>query len=1100
MNKEWRTYFERARKMNKSIFILLISLLLIRFSFASRSVSTRDREAQLETISEILRYIYKDNLSDLPATEEDIAVLETSTDSKDLLAFALLEMMEAIQKGELDLYAGVEANSSSATEEAPIISDESLSASSAEVNNESKLSLSPDLTVGLETVSMYAMESAEELSGPLDSCIIPSGTYIITSLPLQIEGHVVICAGATLIAPFDPNSTVIEVMPGGRLETGKAAFYDQGDNPNILPPVKIVPEDPNIIYNHNNIGIFIHRGADPKTQIENVIVESCSVGILMDEALLNPIKRVITFGCYDGIHLYAPAGIVDCQFWNNGSIWIGPFGYVGTGIYVSLNWDEDEPEVAIDRTTIYFADAALYVEGGSSDPNNSDPNQVVPTVSVVNSALTGGMYYGLYQSSGEAVVDVQYCAFGGNRYTSNIDLPFTGCVEVNSNPFYNREEDWEKLYVHPWSGLIDTGYGLASDGTGVCHDKPDTGQMDIGCHFSLGITGSFGIPSSPADFNGDGVVDEADLELMQMCMSAVTDPNVVKLDGNYDSRINLPDFGLFAADYGYCGDPNFCTNNDPNCLRSDFNGDRWVDLTDLAILVESWLVPVFDENRLCSLCNLSPGSDPNQPEVIDTDDMDVFMADWGKLYGADPNIVVEPSVSQISVTVENPAPAWRVSVFLDENPVGWWEAETLGSTSFDADLTRYGPGSHRLKIVRNIDYGLEITEQVIYDSNSIGLFFADIPDAFEPNEPYCIRGFNLGDELNLKIDTIRDETVYDVNVPSGAIELTIPAGIFESRSLCTLSLTVPNDLMMDRFYVTGYGGSDEKRYKKLLKEQFNPNDWDGRRARVVFLLPDAKVRKVFWEAICSAIKAVEDQGLTYVVLTEHDVNQDNFDFLFGEMPGRRIVIYFGHANAWVGRDEQHGIDGVQRTCFQCFRKSTIQNPGAFYNVGAFSYTRRSNLQASALPLYNELPTPLPLDNIAYDVTQQIQQCKIDKMFIFGCLSAAYPDMAIAQGCDSLWDHSHGDMMYCGFGIKVLQANGGWMEGIGDNLVRGLSIFFDKLGQDKTMTQGIEAIQLEGIGIRNQCLGLNGSYDADPDEDDHQALRFYGVQALNQKLY
>ncbi|MBL7215938.1 MAG: hypothetical protein ISS71_09700 [Phycisphaerae bacterium] len=1033
---------------------------------------TNDQEAQLETIADILQYIYEDNPLAIPSDVNGIAALKTSTESKDQLAFALFEMMDAIQNGELDLSVNIEADSAIAIEEAPVISDKSISAFFAEANKEIEFSPAPDLAVGFETASMFTMESAQELSGPLDSCIIPSGTYLITSLPLQIEGHVVICAGATLIAPFDPNSTIIEIMPGGLLETGKAAFYDQGDDPNILPPVKIVPEDPNIIYNHNNIGIYIHRGADPKTRIENVIVESCTVGIVMDEALEYPVRNVITFGCYDGIQVYAPAGIVDCQFWYNGSVWIGPFGYVGTGIYVSLDWDGDDPNVAIDRTTIYFADAALYVEGGSADPNNNEPNQVVPTVTVLNSALTGGMYYGLYQSADEAAIDVQYCAFGGNHYTSNINLPFTGCVNVYSNPFYNREEDWEKLYVNPWSGLIDAGYGMATDGTGVCHDKPDTGRMDIGCHFPLGISGGFGIPSCLADFNWDGIVDELDLELMQMCMSAVTDPNIVKLDGNYDSRINLPDFGLFAADYGYCGDPNFCSNNDPNCQRSDFNGDDWVDLTDFAILAESWLVPVFDEYRLCSLCNLSPSSDPNLPEVIDTNDMDVFMEDWGKQYTFEPNIVIEQSASQLSVTVENPDPAWKISAFLDEDLIGQWDAEMPGSTTFDVDLIRYGPGSHKLKVVRNIDDGLEITEKVISDPNSTGLYFADIPDTFEPNEPYCLRGFNLSDELNIKINDIWDQPVYDVNIPSGAVNLQVSA----------------ETLGDDQIYTVSTEGFDGNVAKRDIVKEFRQEDWPNG-ARMVIIVPEWKI---WWNrraAILACAQACTNRGVSWVSLYRKNVTAENLTYLLPRQT-TRYVYWCGHGNSLIG--------DIPRT-FTMSWKQTVRNwwRDAWERIPVFSFTNRS------LQGYPTLPEDW--DNRGFDLWSLGMHDEPDKWIVFidTCQSATLPDMAGAYG---IFNSGNNNQIYIGWraeitvnGIKETFSPRNF-EKYTSHTNPGIERFWEKMGTGSTVQEALQATTDASYLGQDPVIAIWGENTmmdlADPDSDD--SIRVIG-NGLTNKL-
>jgi hypothetical protein len=939
------------------------------------------------------------------------------------------------------------------------------------------------------------MEAAEELTGPLGSCILENKTYRITELPLQIEGHVVIPAGTRLIAPYDPNHPVIEVLPGGLLDTGKAAFYTEEEYPDILPPVEIVPEDPNIQFYHNNVGIYVHRGADRKTRIENIIIENCIAGLVIDEALDYPLRQVITVGCYDGVQVYAPAGITDCLFWYNGSVYYDIFGYPGTGIYVWMDWEGDTPDVAIDRTTVYSADVALYIEGGIDDPNATDPNHVVPSVRVINSCLTGSGFFGVYQSPGEAMIDVRYCGFGGNYSNTNIDLPLTGCLELADIPFYNRPEDWKKLYIKPGSWLIDGGYGMATDGTGVGHDRPDTGVMDIGCHYSLGLSGGFGIQSSPADFNWDGVVDELDLALMDMCMGAVTDPNIVRLDGNYDSRVNLPDFGLFATDYGYCGDPNFCTNTDPNCTRSDFNGDDWVDIEDLAILAEQWLAVVFDEYRLCSLCNLYTGMDPNDPnapagcEVIDANDMAAFMAEWGTLYSSDPNIMIEPSVSRLSVAVGNPAPAWKISAFLDEELVGEWEEGGLGSTAFDADLTRYGPGSHRLKIVRNINYGLEITEQIITDPNSIGLYFADIPDTFEPNEPYCIRGFNLGDELNITINDIWENPIYDVNVPYGEIDLDISSEVFGETVIATFlafSATTPDD---------------EDRYEKVLKRTFDPNSVRDKYIRMVILLPDSKVTKTFKPAIYAAMKACERRSVAgyTAVLTDYDVTCKNLDFLFWNTQGRKTLVYFGHANSHV--------QNIQRTRFQCYTLSKKYDPGKYYDVGAVSYTIYSMGSAPPLSSITVGNQSIPMDDIVYDIRRVTRSAPnsqyyppIDQMYVFGCLSAAYNDMAHEQGCGGDHDQSAHDMLYMGFTKEVIQNPSNVIPGmkkLTTLVVQGLTVFFDALGEGKTVQQAVGIVQQEDKGIRQALFGVNGSLDntqggLERAYEDDDALTVYGL--------
>jgi len=584
--------------------------------------------------------------------------------------------------------------------------------------------------------------------------------------------------------------------------------------------------------------------------------------------------------------------------------------------------------------------------------------------------------------------------------------------------------------------------------------------------FPIGVSGSFGIPSSPADFNRDGIVDEWDLQLMNDCMGAIADPNIVRIDTNYDSRVNLPDFGIFSFDYGYTNDPNLPGNHDPNCERSDFTGDHQVDLADLEILTQYWLTPVFDEYRICGLCNIGANdpNDPNEPStsnIIDSKDYDALMADWHKQIFSDPNISIAQSASQLTVAVGNTGMVWKISAFFDDEPIGQWTAGELGSTAFDVDLMRYGPGSHKVKIVRNIEYGLEITERVITDPNSTGLYFADIPDTFEPNELYNIRGFNLNDnELNFRIGNIQGETVYDVNVPSGPVSLSVPASAFGQSMMAPLAVA--------RTSIASEGGNG---YEKILGQKFDREKYRGRWVRFLVLLPDRKVTATFKDAIFAALAAIEKRvpDYPYMVLTRTNVNYENLKFALSQTRGAKIVVFFGHASSYVGGEwinNNENVGGVQRTQFQCYTKREGYFWDSYDNVGMVSYTSRDD------------PLPNSLDNVVLDFTRLLMGSSsydfvpIDQMYVFGCRSAApritgeQNDMATAQGCGGLHDNAHTDMIYCGFAKKVLQNNADWFflpqaKELLTYVVQGLVIFFQQLGDGKRVDQARQYVEYSG---------------------------------------
>jgi hypothetical protein len=970
----------------KALKAAIVGILVIS-AFARGAGISETQKDSIATLYEILLAIYENDPSQLPDEPNEILGLEVSLDPRDQLALELFKLIR------------YEMDPNSRPEEAEISSmniDDSLSFSECcEANSLSFIEI--EGISGLR--SLCTAEAPEELTGPLGSCILENKTYRITELPLQIEGHVVIPAGTRLIAPYDPNHPVIEVLPGGLLDTGKAAFYTEEEYPDILPPVEIVPEDPNIQFYHNNVGIYVHRGADRKTRIENIIIENCIAGLVIDEALDYPLRQVITVGCYDGVQVYAPAGITDCLFWYNGSVYYDIFGYPGSGIYVWMDWEGDTPEVAIDRTTVYSADVALYIEGGIDDPNATDPNDVVPSVRVVNSCLSGSGFFGVYQSPGEGMIEVQYCGFGGNYLNTNIALPLTGCLELADIPFYNRPEDWKKLYIEPESWLIDAGYGMATDGMGVGHDRPDTGVMDIGCHYALGLSGGYGIQSSAADFNWDGVVDEADLALMDMCMGAVTDPNIVRLDGNYDSRVNLPDFGRFATDYGYCGDPNFCTNNDPNCMRSDFNGDDWVDIEDLAILAEHWLAVVFDEYRICSLCNLHTGGDPNDPnapdgrEVIDANDMAAFMAEWGVSTDIECRIAFETADSNsvepnqlsgvITIHVEDCLPSTWMFVQVDGMPAGETYADT-GMPLFTIPTYEFSNGYHLLTIGGYTHQdGCWIQEfPAIFDNR---LYYASIPDMYEPNEVYEITGYFDDGTVEISTDP-NTSTVSDngyikhssiINTASAEATLTYENGM--SAETQTVSLMAAIDMSK----------KDPNVYRAWIIAPFEDANDDF---------------NVTLETIRTSLK---NRSISYDELIGKNANWDNISIaLRGD--NLNYVYWIGHTNSRIGetrnlkREVIEGEEGVNRTNFKCWDKGKFWG----YSVGKIFSCLQSDRLTNP-PVLDSLPNNWEAEGHSMWSLRLWKTNTIKEFWAIGCetglewqnagITHNYNDMAAAIG-------------------------------------------------------------------------------------------------------
>ncbi len=126
---------------------------------------------------------------------------------------------------------------------------------------------------------------------------------------------------------------------------------------------------------------------------------------------------------------------------------------------------------------------------------------------------------------------------------------------------------------------------------------------------------------------------------------------------------------------------------------------------------------------------------------------------------------------------------------------------------------------------------------------------------------------------------------------------------------------------------------------------------------------------------------------------------------------------------------------------------------------------------------------------------------IDQMYIFGCLSATNPDMAVAQGCYGDHDNSAQRILYCGFTKKVLQDNAEWyfVPGLKQLLtykIQGLVVFFNALGEGNTVPQAVSVIEEQGTDIRQALFGADGNLNntqgiLDRSSADDDTMTFYG---------
>ncbi len=93
-----------------------------------------------------------------------------------------------------------------------------------------------------------------------------------------------------------------------------------------------------------------------------------------------------------------------------------------------------------------------------------------------------------------------------------------------------------------------------------------------------------------------------------------------------------------------------------------------------------------------------------------------------------------------------------------------------------------------------------------------------------------------------------------------------------------------------------------------------------------------------------------------------------------------------------------------------------------------------------------------------------------------------------------------DMLYMGFTKEVIQNPSNVIPGmkkLTTLVVQGLTVFFDALGEGKTVQQAVGIVQQEDKGIRQALFGVNGSLDntqggLERAYEDDDALTVYGL--------
>ena len=498
---------------------------------------------------------------------------------------------------------------------------------------------------------------------------------------------------------------------------------------------------------------------------------------------------------------------------------------------------------------------------------------------------------------------------------------------------------------------------------------------------------------------------------------------------NWDESVNILDLAEFADQW---------LDFDP--VSADFNNDGIASFADFAVLAGEWMsgdiaVKILDLETQVTL-------DPNNIHGH----VGIYLED-APLYGG-----------VISFYVDN---LLIGDLLLDwDNENNWVGLES----------DKFSNGWHTIRVVTTDLWGDVINHKPvkIYFNNLLYKVAAN--DHFHPTEDYKYSGFyDGGNTLDVQVTNQDDQVIWSNTYSGSYVSITVPGATFGSEQFCQLTITETESLMMGGESTTS---SPTVTSKDLIKE-FKQADWPNG-ARMVIVLPNKDVFRARKPAIIECAKACENRSVTWVALYHKNVTQGNLTYLYNKS-GVRYIYWCGHANSHVGRNERLEIEGVQRTHTECW-KHTVRNwlPDKWEKICVFSWTNDS--------LY---PLPNDWDNRGFSLWGLGMYDSWNKKIIFvdGCLSAKYSDIAWAYGVFSLQGLGSKDQIYIGWREEVLVSTG-IMEQIVGNTTEGVRMFWERMGYGDDIYNALYYTSTHGdFGMRRAMWGMNGVMDFDQSYED-----------------
>jgi hypothetical protein len=547
--------------------------------------------------------------------------------------------------------------------------------------------------------------------------------------------------------------------------------------------------------------IYIESTASPATTITYSMIEGAVSGIVTENIrLVEPIENNYLFGNSLGIFEFGPK-LTDIRnnlcFYNDEA-----------GIEAYLSPDpNDVPDTenpfTIEQNT---CDGSQYAFCGITLHGVEDANEA-PTVYLLNNVVSSSYWYGLNLVDGYMQMVVVNTGYYENGQNKNWEFDEYNPIIAEELPYVPEfgEKPYQNHYLVDGSAFIDAGSQYIEQtqliGTTTNFDGlPDKDIVDLGFHhMDWDYTGS-------EEIAGTDIDDLIEISDYWLCHGPY-DPN----SPTYDPNIFDPNSP------SYISDPNLIT------FGGDWNGDRYVDLADFAMIAQTW--------------NAAPVV-PDLVPVINGDPNNGFVA--------------------ISVSGYN-EDTQSIFVFID----GMYAGRVYEGTEapIAVDLSESGNRPQQLKFMA-IDGGGHFaysdTTEIHYTSP---LSYCILPRTYEPNEPILFAAYNT-----------EPNAISSVSVYANGGQL-VWSQVFDGNSICgSIPAAVVSGHGIDYVQFESNNGA----YTAKRTAQNEPENRPAKPSVMAILVrPDWWINWHDYKTANAVKTAFEKRGIEYVELKESSATYAN---------------------------------------------------------------------------------------------------------------------------------------------------------------------------------------------------------------------------------